>query len=158
MMISLEMVFWTGMAILVVSAWKVMECLVCMLARRLGLMAAVQSHSCSSSGCSSSDLNLQIRKLQKEKAKLESEMRCLKGCKLKSPDFNIPVPVVYVTPTGQCFHTLSKCQYLKDHSAKALKMCSQCSKQSSDDSEGSWLMCRQASVKSHAIALVDRCA
>ena len=134
-MISLEMVFWAGVATLLIGAWKVMAWLACMLARRLGLMAAARTHSCSSSGCSKSDLNLQILKLQKEKAKLESEILHLKGCKVMSADFTMPMAVVYVTPTGQCFHTCSKCQYLKDRSAKTLKMCAQCSKNSLNDSD-----------------------
>ena len=124
-MIVLEMVFLAGVATLAIGGWKLVACLGQQLAQRMGLTAAVQNVS---------DLQLQIIKLREEKIKLEQHIVQLQK-RLQGRDCRMPSIVVYVTPSGKCYHTHSECGHLKDRESKELRMCAHCSKTSSKLSE-----------------------
>lgn len=125
-MICGEMIFWTGVATLAMGLWKALAC----------LFAATQKGSCFPRDCLVSDLRLQIVELQGEQVKLQKEIhRLQQGHREVSSECVMRTGVVYVTSTGQCYHTDSKCGHVKDRSIKQLKMCLHSSKKSSHESD-----------------------
>ena len=143
---SLEILCWIGAAALVIGAWKLISCLVHMAFSPLRL--------CSPDPDITRDLQLKIRKLRDERARLEEEISQLNQglCKSSGMSHDIPFPcdVVYVCSKGSCFHTDPQCCYLRDRSTHGLQLCKLCSKKGSkksfwlctgDSSDVKWCHC-----------------